>query len=245
MYNQNYFNDRIFDTDYSKMASIILSKYNPKSIAEFGCGNGYLTNYLSLGCIKIFAIDGYSQPKFKSKNIEFLKVDLNNELSINSTFKGREFDIAICMEVAEHLLESSSDFLVKHLTRVAPVIIFSAAIPKQGGHGHINCQTREYWYNIFSKYGYIVQDTLRSEFRKSDSIASWYKFNTLVFVRGDYMQKQNDEEVIKSLIASESASTSAYYKTVNETVKLNTILNYLPIKLYLQIRDLVKKIVSR
>lgn len=66
------------------------------------------------------------------------------------------YDLALCLEVAEHIDESLSDKVVKKLTELAPVIIFSAAVPGQGGHGHINCQPKEYWEHKFGKLNFVV-----------------------------------------------------------------------------------------
>ena len=63
----------------------------------------------------------------------------------------RKFDLAISLEVAEHLKSSSSEDFVQSLTTLAPMILFSAAIPHQGGLHHINEQWLEYWGDLFNK----------------------------------------------------------------------------------------------
>lgn len=67
-----------------------------------------------------------------------------------------KYDLALCLEVAEHIDESLADDVVKKLVELAPVIIFSAALPGQGGHGHINCQPKEYWERKFGKLNFVL-----------------------------------------------------------------------------------------
>jgi hypothetical protein len=74
------------------------------------------------------------------------------------------YDLALCLEVAEHIDESLADDVVKKLTEFAPTIIFSAALPNQGGHGHINCQPKEYWEMKFGKMNYVVDRELTHHF---------------------------------------------------------------------------------
>jgi hypothetical protein len=50
----------------------------------------------------------------------------------------KRFDLAISLEVAEHLPEGSAGALVSTLIEAAPVVVFSAAIKGQSGTNHIN-----------------------------------------------------------------------------------------------------------
>lgn len=65
-------------------------------------------------------------------------------------------DMVFCWEVAEHLPEESGDVLAKSLAdNLADdgVLVFTAAIPGQGGLGHINCQIPWYWQDKFFRFG--------------------------------------------------------------------------------------------
>jgi hypothetical protein len=46
------------------------------------------------------------------------------------------FDLAVCLEVAEHLPPERAESFIRELCDLAPVVLFSAAIPGQGGTGH-------------------------------------------------------------------------------------------------------------
>ena len=52
----------------------------------------------------------------------------------------RRFDLALSLEVAEHLPPECGSEFVQTLTDLSSVILFSAAIPFQGGTDHLNEQ---------------------------------------------------------------------------------------------------------
>lgn len=246
MYNQNYFNNGMFDTDYSHIAVKIKDKYQPKSIIEFGCGPGNLTIALANIGINVTAIDGYSNPDFGTyKKIQFFKIDLNNSDEIETfLISNTGFDLAICTEVAEHLLPESSEHLIKFLTQSAPVVIFSAAVPNQNGHGHINCQNRHFWHKIFKQNNFFLVDSIRKELQQNDQLAIWYKLNIL-----DYVSEDNNEMNIKSLnktienlLFNESNVSSMFHGTCNILSVKNAYLNYFGIKQYMMLRNFLKNL---
>src|SRR5262249_14104781 len=73
----------------------------------------------------------------------------------------RRFDLAICLEVAEHLPSDCAADLVTNLCNAADVVLFSAATPGQGGTRHINEQRPSYWSHLFSRNGYRCLDAIR------------------------------------------------------------------------------------
>lgn len=110
-------------------------------IIDVGCGPGIYVKALREAGHDVIGID----PDKKCPEI------------IRSMFdEDGKYDLALCLEVAEHIDESLSDDIVRKLTDIAPVIIFSAAVPGQGGHGHINCQPKEYWEHKFGKLNFVV-----------------------------------------------------------------------------------------
>ena len=112
----------------------------------------------------------------------FTRADLTRPIEIE-----RRFDLAICVEVGEHLPDSYSEVLVKSLTSLAPVIVFSAAIPGQGGLHHVNLQWPPYWEKIFVKYGYELIDCLRWQVWDHPEVGVWYAQNCLLYVARGYL----------------------------------------------------------
>ncbi len=70
----------------------------------------------------------------------FQSLDLTTDLAVQ-----RQFDLAICLGVCEHLPKAKSLSVVDFLVGSAPVVLFSAAIPGQGGVNHINEQWQSFW----------------------------------------------------------------------------------------------------
>jgi trans-aconitate methyltransferase len=165
------------------IVSYLMEKINPKSVIDIGCGIGtFLKVFKEYGVDDILGIDGewvnlellkkYINPScFKTANIE-------NEIILN-----RKYDLAICLEVAEHLKEDSADTIVKSLTKLSDIIIFSAAFPGQGGQNHINEQWPTYWEEKFSKNEFQFYDVLRPVFWDNSLIPVWYKQNIFLVVK--------------------------------------------------------------
>ena len=100
---------------------------------------------------------------------------------------GPEADIAYCTEVAEHLTAELGDRLVAFLGEVAPLVLFTAAYPGQGGQGHINEQSREYWIDRFEKHGmaYLPDHSHRLQEALSEHLrhGRWISKNVMMFGR--------------------------------------------------------------
>jgi hypothetical protein len=98
----------------------------------------------------------------------------------------RRFDLAMSLEVAEHLPESSAAGFVESLVAAAPAVLFSAAIPFQGGWHHVNEQWPEYWALLFKQHRYFALDCLRSAFWDNPRTCWWYAQNMVLFLRHDH-----------------------------------------------------------
>jgi hypothetical protein len=108
---------------------------------------------------------------------QFIRADLTKPFPVR-----RRFDLAISLEVAEHLPEKAANNFVKSLTRLAPVVLFSAAAPGQGGVDHINEQWPDYWAERFERQGYRPYDFLRRKIWNDRSIKPWYRQNLIIFI---------------------------------------------------------------
>lgn len=193
---KKYYTDKFYE-DTSKYSSksarvivpLILELIRPKKVIDVGCGTGeFLRVFKEKGIIDIFGVDGpwlnkerlhISEKSFKYANLEIpLKID-------------RTFDIAISLEVAEHLPEKSAETFVESLTNLAPVILFSAAIPFQGGDHHVNEQWPEYWAKLFNDRGYVPIDSIRKKIWNNNEVSFWYAQNLLLFVKKDYLKNNS------------------------------------------------------
>lgn len=168
---------------------LVIDLIEPKSVIDVGCGQGeFLSIFKKNGVNNIFGVDGrwVDKEKLYISEKNFKVVDLENPLEVD-----RKFDLAVCLEVAEHLPEDSAENFIKGLTNLAPVVLFSAAIPYQGGTNHVNEQWVEYWAKLFKGSGYFPVDIIRKKIWNNDQISFWYAQNMLLFVRKDYIEKND------------------------------------------------------
>jgi SAM-dependent methyltransferase len=168
----------------------VLDLVAPASIVDFGCGSGgWLTAAARLGVADIQGVDGawVSRESLEIPADRFRPVDLSAPLDL-----GRRFDLAFCLEVAEHLPRATASVLVEILTAHAPVVLFSAAIPGQGGEGHINEAWPSFWRAHFDASGSDCFDILRGAIWEDAAIETWYRQNLLLFVGRDHLAKNAD-----------------------------------------------------
>lgn len=247
VYGERYFKSPIFDYDYGAIADAIIDQYHPASVIEFGCGNGELTRALSNRGIFVTALDGYSNPDFfGATGIQFKNVDLNKPEAVISLLGTAKFDLAICMEVAEHLTPNVSFDLIKSLTTVSDVVVFSAAVPGQGGDGHVNCRNRTEWHEFFLSQGFVIADTIRERIRNNTQVGLWYRLNTI-----DYYKKKAEmdipeyERLVKRLLAAESMSASECYKNLRQLQQRNWALKLQPVKTAVKFRNILTKLMRK
>jgi hypothetical protein len=140
------------------------------SVVQVGIGAGaWLAEAGRLGIETVAGVDGPWAPPDAEwpPGIDLIVADYTAGFDL-----GRRWDLCLCIEVAEHLPVSRAPSFVADLTRMAPVVAFSAAIPGQGGEGHINEQWPHYWERLFAASGYRMVDALRrSLWRRSDGPA--------------------------------------------------------------------------
>ena len=152
----------------------------PASVVDVGCGTGaWASAVRELGVVDVLGIDGdYVSPdQLLIPRDQFMAADLSQPLRLQ-----RRFDLAISMEVAEHLDATAASSFIDSLVRLAPSILFSAAIPYQGGTHHVNEQWPNYWARLFATHDYITVDCLRPIIWGDDNVEWWYRQNALLFI---------------------------------------------------------------
>lgn len=151
----------------------------PQSALDVGCGLGtWLRVASELGVQDIQGLEG-SWLDTRLLQIDPARVKI---LDLERSFDlDRRYDLAICLEVAEHLSPVAADPLVAGLTAHADIVLFSAAIPFQGGHHHVNEQFPDYWSERFARHGFSAIDCLRPRIWDDEEILWWFRQNVLVF----------------------------------------------------------------
>ena len=185
----------------SQVLPILFETYKPNSILDVGCGLGnWIEVAKKLSGAEIIGVDGdyVDRSLLKIDENEFVEKDLTKPFDLN-----RKFDLAICLEVAEHLPEVSAEGFVKSITNHSDVIMFSAALPGQGGQNHINEQWPNYWQEHFNRCGYEMIDFFRFKIWNNTKIEYWYKQNLFLVVRKGHFLAENETRMAYSLVHPE------------------------------------------
>lgn len=147
-------------------------------VIDVGCGEGWWAQaFADLGA-EVIGIDG-AYVETSPLGDRFIRHDLNTALPEH--LAGR-FDLAVSLEVAEHLDPARARSFVADLCALAPIVLFSAAIPGQGGTGHVNEQWPAYWVELFTEHEFMVSGALRWQIWNDDRVENWYRQNLMVAV---------------------------------------------------------------
>ena len=188
--------DWIYDADYyartvegpaarsaATIADCIVADFHPRSVIDAGCGTGALLAALRERGCEVLGLE-YSEAGLaycRRRGLEVRKFDLEN----GSFDDGRSFDVAVSMEVAEHLPERSADRYVDLLARLSKVIVMTAAPPGQGGIDHVNEQPPAYWIAKFALRGCEFDEATslrwREDWEASGDVEGWYYRNLMIF----------------------------------------------------------------
>jgi SAM-dependent methyltransferase len=158
-----------------------------RSVIDVGCGVGTWLRAAGMhGVSDVLGIDGeyVDRALLQVPDDRFLARDLTMPLKLDRTF-----DLAMSLEVAEHLPEEFASGFVDSLAGLAPTILFSAAIPFQGGNRHVNEQWPDYWAKLFKRHGYVPIDCIRPLVWDDPSVEWWYAQNTFVYANQEGLSK--------------------------------------------------------
>ena len=177
------------------VASLLLPEMKIASLLDIGAGHGaWAAEWLAAGVGDVVAVDGdyvaRDQLAIPPKN--FVAHDLATPLDLE-----RKFDLVQTLEVAEHLPHAKADLFVDNLVAHGDVILFSAAVPHQGGEHHVNEQPPEYWRAKFAARGFTVYDFVRPGLAGTEEVMPWYRFNSYI-----YANKAGQERLSAAILAT-------------------------------------------
>lgn len=152
------------------------------SVVDLGCGTGtWLSAAGGLGATRLVGYEGdwVRRDMLDTSSIHLHNVDLSKPLRSDT----ERFDLAMCLEVAEHLPPERADGVIEELCTMSDTVLFGAAVPGQRGVGHINEQWQDYWQEKFAIRGYAAND-VRPRFWNDATVLPHYAQNIFVFTRG-------------------------------------------------------------
>jgi SAM-dependent methyltransferase len=153
-----------------------------RSVVDFGCGQGaWLSVWVAAGA-SVIGVDG---PYIDTTGLlidpgDFHSADLSAPIDL-----GAQFDLVQRLEVAEHLPAAKAEQFVDTLVTHGSLVLFSAAVPGQGGENHVNERPLGYWRAIFRERGYAAIDYLRPLICDDPQIARWYRCNMILYVQDE------------------------------------------------------------
>lgn len=168
---------------------LVLALTRARRVIDVGCGTGeWLLVFMECGVEEVLGVDGewLDPARLRIPPARFRRHDLRTPLRL-----AESFELVISLETAEHLPEAAAGIFIESLTTLGPVVLFSGAIPFQGGTGHVNEQWPDYWAAHFRKHGYVALDCLRKQIWSNQKVAWWYAQNLLLFVEEDYLKTCN------------------------------------------------------
>lgn len=183
-----------------QIVPLLVEWIKPESVVDVGCGVGtWLSVFNGLGIKDTLGIDGdyVDRRMLLIPEASFMPLDLRQSVRLS-----RRFDLALTVEVAEHLPPECAQSFVQSLTSLADVVVFSAAVPGQGQDSglHLNEQWPDYWAALFQEKGYVPIDCIRRRIWKNEQVCWWYAQNMLVYCKrqriGEYahLSRGNGED---------------------------------------------------
>jgi SAM-dependent methyltransferase len=199
---------------------------NISSVVDMGCGTGpWLSVFNSYGITDFTGIDGdyVNEDALVITKEHFKAYDLNKPLDLRRTF-----DLVVSLEVAEHLYPQNSETFVKTLIKHGSIILFSAAIPFQGGTHHFNEQYQDYWSEIFKKNGYFAIDCIRPKIWDNKSVYWWYRQNIILYIKKETIE---NNDTLKELYKETNSLLNRvhpqnYLTRICQTIKFSPVLEF-------------------
>jgi SAM-dependent methyltransferase len=186
-----YFNrSAITRRSAEEIVKILDATIQTRTVIDFGCATGiWLDQFKKLGSTEVLGIDGDWVDR-KSLSIDGSEYQVH-DFGKEKFQPPKTFDLALCIEVAEHISEKMGVMLIDSLVEASDVILFSAAVEGQGGSGHVNEQSQSYWLALFADRGYQAIDLIRPSVWGNEKVNTIYKQNMLLYVKEVVVKKSD------------------------------------------------------
>ena len=134
------------------------------SYLDIGCGpGGMLDEAYKLGYL-VQGIDGDNTVKRNLPDNVVIHDFTTGTYNFDTTY-----DLVWSCEFVEHVEERYIDNFMKVFQQGKTVCMTYAPIGKKGHH-HVNCNTKEYWIEVFQRYGFTFNQKLTNEVRSNSTM---------------------------------------------------------------------------
>ena len=211
----------------SVIVPLVLKLFQVRSVIDVGCGVGpWLRAFSDRGVTDITGLDGdyVDRAKLEIPAEMFHATDLKTDFPI-----ARRYDLACSLEVAEHLPANAGPGFIAKLCKAAPVVLFSAAIPSQGGTDHINEMWQDAWRQRFAHHGYCPVDAIRWQVWGRAEVEWWYQQNMVVYVDALTLAGHPDLQAIDDAVSLNVVHPNCYAQQVEAaTIYFSKAIKQLP-----------------
>lgn len=190
LYSRRFFARRELrvSTSAAALVPVIVELLHPRSVIDVGCANGlWLEAFAQAGVKRLRGIDGPWVPReaLRVREEEFRTLDLARcPLPYRLGAPEERFDLLVSFELLEHLPPTRAHALVAAMCAMSDTLLVSAAVPHQGGTGHVNERWPGHWVERFTAQGFVACDFLRPAIWNDERIAPWYRQNVIGYFRG-------------------------------------------------------------
>jgi hypothetical protein len=165
----------------------------PNCFYDFGCSTGIYLKEVQI-----------NQPTIHSIGFEFSEDAVKNAVCPNVVQKDLTVPLeltyvpntlGLCLEVLEHIDDAHWKPVLENITNLCDRVIFSAAVPGQGGTGHINCRPKIDWIKRFHELGWVVDlDATKHllDYIQKGYHMGWFRNNVMILI--PYTSRTNSLE---------------------------------------------------
>lgn len=183
MYSEKFYikNKASAQSSAEELTKLVYKILRPMSVVDVGCATGvFLKEFKKRGVKEILGVDSIQMNTdlLEIPKTSFIGHDLRKPLRMK-----RRFDLVVSLETAEHIESECANTLIDTIVKLGDIILFSAAIPYQGGTHHVNEQWQSYWAEKFAKRGYVPVNFLRSIIWTNEKVSPDYRQNILLYVK--------------------------------------------------------------
>lgn len=156
----------------------LIENFKIKSLLDVGCGPGGMVELAHKKGLKSLGVDGDYTLKRFDNNFFVIHDYTTGPLDLNE-----KYDLCWSVEFVEHVEEKYIDNYMQTIKN-AELVVITHAPPGWPGHHHVNCQTADYWINVFKNYNFKYNSDLTNTLREKSTMKKQFiQRNGLFFSR--------------------------------------------------------------
>ena len=224
---------------FGGIADEIIRSLRPAKVFDVGCARGFLVEAFVDRGVQARGVD------ISSNAISRVRPDLRGHCVLGSASEpipGGPYDLVTCIEVLEHVTESTARVAMEQMTRTTDAILFSSVPDEFTEPTHSNIRSVMYWLRLFREFQFYPDPRFDASFiaphaflvRKRASVDPeelLLSFNETIrnrIYRAAFLTRQERIEHLERDLASLTANISSETRTSEQ---LQSQLTYLQTEL--------------